>query len=105
MKLSIILTGIAVILLISSFLKLCYVIHIRKEKKQYKESLATFDLLDEDISYSKYKKISRRASVPNKPIRLTGDFLDFLISSDNTSGIDFVENTLSKANCGNFLNE
>lgn len=101
-----VLSGIAVAILVSSFLKLCNYIQLKKQKKQYENDLVSFDLLDQSVSYQKYKKISQRKSVSNNPIRQTGDFLDFLISVDSTfNGQAYVENTISKANCGECSDE
>lgn len=101
-----VLIGVSVAILVPSFLKLCNHLHLKKEKKQSEDSLMSFDLLGQNVSYKKYKKISQRKSVSNNPIRQTGDFLDFLISVDDTfSGQVCVENTISKASCGEYSDE
>ena len=102
-----VLIGIVVAILVSSFLKICYHFHLKKEKRQYEKDLMSFDLLGQKASYKKYKKISQRKSVSNNPIRQTGDFLDFLISVDNTASKNqnYVENTISKASCGEYADE
>lgn len=101
-----VLIGIAIAILVSSFLKLCNLFHLKRQKRQYENDLMSFDLLGQSVSYEKYKKISQRKSVSNNPIRQTGDFLDFLMSVDNTfQGQDYIENTISKANCGECSDE
>ena len=105
MELYAVITGTVVVLAVSLILKLCNLMHLKKEELRHKEALSSFDLLDEAVSYKKYKKISKRSSVPNNPIRSDGDFLDFILAADNLCGEGFVENMLSKANCGDFLDE
>ena len=100
-----ILIGLITIILVSSTLKLCNFFYVKKEKKQFEEALGAFNLLKKNISYNKYKKISQRKSVSNNPIRQAGGFLDFLNTIDISSRDDFIENTLSKANCGEWLDE
>lgn len=50
-------------------------------------------LLSSNISYSKYEKISQKASVSNSPVRNNGDFTDFFISHI-VSEIDLPENNI-----------
>lgn len=92
----------SVVVTISLVLKLCNIRYLNKLKKRQMETLSGFKLLAEDVSYKRYKKISRRTSVPNKPIRSKGDFLDFILEADdaleNTSKL--VENNLFSSNCG-----
>ena len=101
----IVLVGMTVVLLVSLLLKLCNTVYVRKERGQSEKALELFDFLDKDVSYQKYEKISRRTSVLNNPIRTSGDFLDFLISTDDLNDTEFIENTLFKANCGEDPNE
>ena len=105
MKLYIVLIGTGIVLLVSLLLKLCSIIYAKKEIAQSEKALELFDLLGKDVSYQKYEKISQHTSVLNNPIRLTGDFLDFLISTGDLNDAGFIENTLFKAGCGEYPNE
>lgn len=92
----------SIVIIVSLILKLCSLRYLNKEKKRRTEALSGFELLSEDVSYKKYKKIAKRSSVPNKPIRSSGDFLDFILESDDTLGntSQLIENNLFSSNCG-----
>lgn len=97
----------SVSIVISLLLKICNVLHLNKERKRRKADLSGFDLLREDVSYEKYKKIAKRTSVPNNPIRTSGDFIDFILDSDGTmeNMAQLIENNLFNLNCGVFFDE
>lgn len=77
-------------------LKLFNVFYHKNKKyleKKTEDNVLKENLLSSEVSYTKYKEISKKASVPNSPVRINGDFIDFLIShimeNDN-----FLENNI-----------
>lgn len=58
------------------------------------------DLLSEKASYSKYKSVATKASVPNRPARSSGDFLDFFLSYKSNTSKKHIEGSLSSVDCG-----
>lgn len=58
------------------------------------------DILNKSASYSKYQKTARKASVPNRPARTSGDFLDFFLSYSRQNNKNEIEGMLSSVDCG-----
>lgn len=105
MELYTVLSGIVVVILVSALLKIANVIHLRKEKEHQDQLLASFELLAPKVPYEKYQRIAQRSSVPNKPVRISDSFLDFVLSIEDCNREDFAENKLFRANCGRVIHE
>ena len=72
----------------------------KKTAHRWEEYFDELDLISPEISYSKYKEIAERASVPNTPTRTEGDFWDFLMPYEKESDTGYIEDRLSYAGCG-----
>lgn len=57
-------------------------------------------MLNDSVSYKKYKAISARTSIRNSPVRETGDFLDFFLSFTAQATPDAIEGKLAAMDCG-----
>lgn len=58
------------------------------------------NLLNKKASYSKYKSVATKASVPNRPARSSGDFLDFFLSYTSNTAKNEIEGMLFSVDCG-----
>ncbi|MCI6043494.1 hypothetical protein MR857_09205 [bacterium] len=66
---------------------------IENLKKMQSQMLTEKKLLNPDVSYERYKIISQKSSIPNRPVRTNGDFADFLISHITTNS-EILENNI-----------
>lgn len=55
--------------------------------------------LDTTVSYEQFEKVSKESLVPNSPVRMQGDFMDFLIESRGSADKG-IENKILKLNYG-----
>lgn len=58
------------------------------------------NMLSKKASYSTYKSVAAKASVPNRPARASGDFLDFFLSYTSKTVKSEIEGMLSSVDCG-----
>lgn len=59
-------------------------------------------ILNKKASYTKYKSVATKASVPNHPDRSSGDFLDFFLSYKSNACKNEIEGDLSSIDCGDY---
>lgn len=88
--------AIASAVLVSTVLK---ILNARYEKKnQISASEQEISLLNDTVSHKQFEKVSRESSVLNRPVRTSGDFLDFILESIVEN--DGIENRILKVNYG-----
>lgn len=76
-----------------------YLYNRRRSTKIYNSISTHINLLQPEASHEKYIKISRKRSVSNKPIRQSGDFMDFVLPYINDND-NVLENQLASLDCG-----
>lgn len=74
---------------------------IKHLKYTQAQNIAKTNLLNPDVSYEKYKNISKKSSIPNSPIRINGDFVDFFIYHISTNS-EIIENNIMTIECEDF---
>lgn len=88
-------------LITTIILKVCN-LYYRKRMKNIEliqdKDVKKQSLLNEEISYEKYKRISQKASIPNSPVRVNGDFTEFFISHISSDG-KIIENNIMNIDC------
>lgn len=57
-------------------------------------------MLNDTPSYERYKKIASRHSVKSSPVRIQGDFLDFMLDNKDNHNEKSIECNLSKIDVG-----
>ena len=65
------------------------------------ENIENINLLNPDISYEKFKNVSKKSSIPNSPVRINGDFVDFFIYHISTN-TEIIENNIMTIDCEDF---
>lgn len=99
------LTVMGVIVAITILLALVskiWIYYAQKQKQTSQSVVTASERISLNADYAQYQVVARRASVPNTPVRVSGDFLDFISSS--SSSPRSIETRLSQANCGEVLN-
>lgn len=96
--------GVFVVLLVSIILKILNRCYIKNERNKHEEYLSKIELVDRHAPYDEYVRISKKISVSNTPIRVEGDFLDFILPYVRNSYPDCIENKLSYMDCGEKTN-
>lgn len=89
----------AIVFAVETLIKLVCTILDKKEVKKRKEAIEDLKLICSEISYNEYVKIAKKASVRNAPMRLKGDFWDFILPFANCPNSGYLETRLAKADC------
>lgn len=91
--------GICILVLVSIFRVICKIEDKRIEKSRRKY-FSEINLIEDNVSYEKYKVIAKRVTVRNSTVRTGGDFFDFIFSYMTNIDCNSIENQISKVNCG-----
>lgn len=92
---------LTLVTMVSLLVKIANITSNKKQQERYKELLSNANIVSENVSYSLYKKVARRASVKNTTVRLQGDFFDFILSNiDKSYNSNCIENQLASTNFG-----
>lgn len=93
-------------LIVSVFFKIVNNRFKKINKKNQEAYFSQLNIISPSISYDKFKKVAKKASVRNTPVRSQGDFVDFILPYvKSTTNSNFLENNLSRADCGDERNE
>lgn len=97
----ILILSLALVTTVSGLIKITNSHISKKQQKKYNEYLSNANVVKEEVSYTLYKKIAKRASVKNTTIRVQGDFFDFiLLNIDKAHNPNYIENQLAGAKLG-----
>lgn len=97
----IIFLGTVIIVVVALIIKWMNSRYNKKQISKRKEAISKCNIMDERVSYARYKKVACKTSVRNTPTRSYGDFWDFILPFlRKKTSKEYVEDRLSYADCG-----
>lgn len=96
----IIFVGVTIIVIIALIMKLLNIRYNKRQICKNKNTISKYNLMDETVSYTRYKKVACKTSVRNTPVRTQGDFWDFILLFLKKTSKECLEDKLSYADCG-----
>ncbi len=90
---------VIVFVFLEVFVKIGCLYYEKSIIKERQKVIENIKVIDSDISYSEYIRIANKASTRNAPIRLKGDFWDFILPNANCKGTNNIETQIANADC------
>ncbi|MCM1235692.1 MAG: hypothetical protein NC489_36825 [Ruminococcus flavefaciens] len=92
--------GIIIIMAVALLMKWINARYNIRQSCKRKDAISKYNIMDEKVSYDRYKKVAHKTSVRNTPVRTHGDFWDFILPFLRNPSKKYLEDRLSCVDCG-----